>query len=166
MEPYRMDATRCISYLTIEHRGEIGDELKAGMGRQIYGCDICQDVCPWNGKLARGRARDSAPGAGGGQGSAAGLAYRAELVNPLLETLAALDYGAWEGLVNGSPMRRAGYDGLRRNLAIAMGNSGLGRYRARLEAWAGLDGPAEAGVTPLQSAARWALRRIGPAAEE
>jgi epoxyqueuosine reductase len=99
-----------------------------------------------------------------GEGSANDLAARAELINPALESLAALDYAGWERLVNGSPMRRAGFDGLRRNLAIAMGNSRLRRYRARLEEWANAansealtDSEAH---SPLQSAARWALARI------
>jgi epoxyqueuosine reductase len=175
IEPYRMDATRCISYLTIEHRGEIADHLKEGMGRQIYGCDICQDVCPWNGKLTRTLALEQNAAQGqtanvAGQGSGndlesrdpkpSDLAPRPELINPTLEWLASLDFAAWEELVNGSPMRRAGFDGLRRNLAIAMGNSRLGRYRARLQEWAAANAPADAAETPLQSAARWALRRI------
>ncbi|HEY9125667.1 MAG TPA: tRNA epoxyqueuosine(34) reductase QueG, partial [Acidobacteriaceae bacterium] len=167
IEPYRMDATRCISYLTIEHRGEIADELKAGMGRQIFGCDICQDVCPWNGKLARNLARNpvsdnSSAGALSDenrvQGSANDLTPRPELINPALEWLASLDYAGWEALVNGSPIRRAGFEGLRRNLAIAMGNSRLRRYRARLEEWAGRADSES--LTPLESAARWALARI------
>lgn len=176
IEPYRMDATRCISYLTIEHRGEIEDELRAGIGRQIYGCDICQDVCPWNRKLTRTLAHEREHNAmrtqtagmpehdTSGQGSTNDLASRPELINPALEWLASLDFAAWEELVNGSPMRRAGFEGLRRNLAIAMGNSRLSRYRARLEEWASAP---EASPTPLQSAARWALRRIAedPAGE-
>ena len=166
IEPYRMDATRCISYLTIEHRGEIAEELMAGMGRQIFGCDICQDVCPWNGKLVRSLAAD---GAGDRAGKEIGqesdlaprdLEPRPELVNPALEWLASLDYAGWEELVNGSPMRRAGFEGLRRNLAVAMGNSRLRRYGERLAEWAGMRKDAEAALTPLESAARWALGRI------
>jgi epoxyqueuosine reductase len=105
-----------------------------------------------------------------GQGSANDLAPRTELINPALEELAALEYAGWERLVNGSPMRRAGFDGLRRNLAIAMGNSRLGRYRARLEEWANAANSEaltdstvlrdSAALSPLQSAARWALARI------
>lgn len=166
IEPYRMDATRCISYLTIEHRGDIPDALKAGMGRQIYGCDICQDVCPWNGKLTRSLAQEAGTLSGTAGEAAAGpagssdLAPRPELINPTLEWLASLDYAGWERLVNGSPLRRAGYDGLRRNLAIAMGNSRLRRYQQRLEEWAGGHNASQAAPTPLQSAARWALARI------
>ena len=161
-----MNATRCISYLTIEHRGEIAEELMAGMGRQIFGCDICQDVCPWNGKLVRSLARDGHEhGHGRGVGDAAGqgsvqesdlarrdMEPRPELVNPALEWLAGLDMAEYELRFNGSPVRRAGFMGLRRNVVIAMGNSGLGRYAAWLEQWA------EAADEGLRTAARWALK--------
>jgi len=142
--PYQMDATRCISYLTIEHKGPIAAELMEGMGRQVFGCDICQDVCPWNGK-----ARRSGVIAGDAE-----LEPRPELVNPALDELAAMEERDFEARFNGSPVRRAGFIGLRRNVAIAMGNSGLERFRERLEAWA--DGADEG----LRSAARWALARI------
>ena len=135
-----MDATRCISYLTIEHKGAIGEELMSGMGRQVFGCDICQDVCPWNRK-----APISAD---------AELEARAELVNPALEWLAELTEAEFERQFNGSPVRRAGYLALRRNVAIAMGNSGLVRYRERLGEWA------EVADDGLQRAARWARDRL------
>lgn len=142
--PYQMDATRCISYLTIEHKGPIAEELMEGMGRQVFGCDICQDVCPWNDRALR-----KAPIA-----MDAEMEPREELVNPALEALAAMNEAEFEAQFNGSPVRRAGYNGLRRNIAIAMGNSGLERFRARLEAWAG---DADEG---LRAAARWALRTL------
>jgi len=167
IEPYKMDATRCISYLTIEHRGEIDDNLKAGIGRQIFGCDICQDVCPWN-QIASRKAPIVAQGSG--------LATRPELVNPDLDWLASLESADFERLFNGSPVRRAGFAGLRRNLAIAMGNSRLSRYRARLQEWAGphsdrgndpsRQDSSSVQLTPLQSAARWALRQLGSTGEE
>lgn len=138
--PYQMDAARCISYLTIEHRGPIEPALMAGMGRQVFGCDICQDVCPWNRK---------APIAAGPE-----LAPRPELVNPALDWLAALDEPAFERVFSGSPIRRAGFLGLRRNLAIAMGNSGLARFASLLEPWA------TAADEGLRSAARWALEKL------
>lgn len=144
--PYEMDARRCISYLTIEHRGAIDAELMAGMGRQVFGCDICQDVCPWNRKAVIGRDAE--------------LEARGELVNPKLEWLAGLDEGEWERVFNGSPVRRAGLVGLRRNVAIAMGNSGLGRFAARLEEWA------EAADEGLRGAARWGLERLNKEGEE
>ena len=140
IEPHQMDATRCISYLTIEHKGAIGEELMSGMGRQVFGCDICQDVCPWNRK-----APISAD---------AELEARAELVNPALEWLAELTEAEFERQFNGSPVRRAGYLALRRNVAIAMGNSGLVRYRERLGEWA------EVADDGLQRAARWARDRL------
>jgi epoxyqueuosine reductase len=140
--PYQMDATRCISYLTIEHKGEIAEELMAGMGRQVFGCDICQDVCPWNSPRRAPVATD------------ADLAARPELVNPALDWLAGLDEAAFEQLFNGSPVRRAGFAGLRRNLAIAMGNSGLPRFAAKLAHWAKDADPG------LSAAARWALERM------
>jgi epoxyqueuosine reductase len=138
--PYQMDATKCISYLTIEHRGPIAPELMEGMGRQVFGCDICQDVCPWNRK---------APVTADPE-----LEARAELVNPALEWLAAMDEAEFEGKFNGSPVRRAGFLGLKRNVAIAMGNSGLSRFAPWLEKWS------EAADEGLRTAARWALEKL------
>jgi epoxyqueuosine reductase len=138
-----MDATRCISYLTIEHKGPIGEELMAGMGRQVFGCDICQDVCPWNAKSLRtpiAADPDFEP--------------RPELVNPALEWLGSLDEQSFEQQFNGSPVRRAGFTGLRRNIAIAMGNSGQNRFAPLLDKWAA------AADEGLRSAARWALERV------
>jgi epoxyqueuosine reductase len=138
--PYRMDAQRCIAYLTIEHRGPIAPELAEGMGRQIFGCDICQDVCPWNRKALIG--------------SDAELEPRPELINPALELLAAMDEAEYERQFNGSPVRRAGFWGLKRNVAIAMGNSGLGRFAPWLARWA------EATDEGLRAAALWALDKL------
>jgi epoxyqueuosine reductase len=143
--PYRMDATRCISYLTIERRGTIAEELMEGMGRQVFGCDICQDVCPWNRKGPLNSVQLSADPK---------LEARAELVNPALEWLAGLDEAEFELRFNGSPVRRAGFVGLRRNVAIAMGNSGLGRFLPLLDMWAG------ATDERLRTAARWALEKL------
>jgi epoxyqueuosine reductase len=142
--PYQMDASRCISYLTIEHRGAIGEELMEGMGRQVFGCDICQDVCPWNRKAPLGADPE--------------LEARGELQNPALDWLAAMDEAEFERQFNGSPVRRAGFQGLRRNVAVAMGNSGLSRFGPRLTAWAeAADG--------LRTAARWALGRLNATGE-
>lgn len=153
--PYRMDATRCISYLTIEHRGPIPGELMEGMGRQVFGCDICQDVCPWNRKAPLAADPDLEP--------------RAELVNPALEALAALNEPEFERNFNGSPVRRARYSGLRRNVAIAIGNSGLRRFLPLLEKWSGelanskpqhpvTDAPGA--DNSLRAAIEWALRKL------
>ncbi len=138
--PYQMDATRCISYLTIEHKGSIAEDLLPGMGRQVFGCDICQDVCPWNRKAPVAADPELAP--------------RPELVNPTLDWLAGLDESAFERQFNGSPVRRARFAGLRRNIAIAMGNSGLSRFAPLLRQWA------KSADVPLSSAARWALQKL------
>jgi epoxyqueuosine reductase len=138
--PYQMDATRCISYLTIEHKGPIAEELMEGMGRQVFGCDICQDVCPWNRKAAITADPE--------------LEARAELVNPALAWLAAMDEAEFERTFNGSPVRRAGFAGFRRNAAIAIGNSGATDLIPHLRDWA------EAADTGLRTAAQWALRRL------
>jgi epoxyqueuosine reductase len=145
--PYQMDATRCISYLTIEHKGPIAPELMEGMGRQVFGCDICQDVCPWN---SPGRTPISLDPE---------LAPRAELVNPSLEWLSSLDEAAFEREFNGSPVRRAQYTGLQRNTAIAIGNAeAMGtrrqRFVERLRTWS------QAADEGLRAAAEWALGRI------
>lgn len=138
--PYQMDATRCIAYLTIEHKGPISAQLMQGMGRQVFGCDICQDVCPWNRK---------APIAADPE-----LEARVELVNPALEALAQLDEAGFEQRFNGSPVRRAGFTGLQRNIAIAMGNSGLRHFALFLVQWSA------AADDGLRSAARWALGKL------
>jgi epoxyqueuosine reductase len=140
--PYQMDATRCISYLTIEHKGAIEPELMQGMGRQVFGCDICQDVCPWNRKAPIGADPE--------------LAAREELVNPALDWLSSLDEQEFERTFNGSPVRRAQYNGLRRNVAVAMGNAMAAGHGEdcdleRLRAWADSDDEG------IRAAARWAL---------
>jgi epoxyqueuosine reductase len=138
--PYQMDASLCIAYLTIEKRGSIPEPLRPQMGRQVFGCDICQDVCPWN-----RRAPVSADPE---------LAARRELVNPALAWLAELDAESFRSLFRQSPVQRAKLNGLLRNVAIAMGNSGLESYRPKLQEWA-------AGTDPvLAEAARWALTRL------
>jgi epoxyqueuosine reductase len=140
--PYQMDAARCISYLTIEHKGPIAEELAEDIGRQVFGCDICQDVCPWNSPRRTPIAVD------------AELEPRAELINPALEWLGSLDEQSFEREFNGSPVLRARFLGLRRNVAIAMGNSGLLGYAAWLESWAA------AADEGLRAAARWALVKL------
>jgi len=135
-----MDASLCIAYLTIEKRGPIPEPLRPQMGRQVFGCDICQDVCPWN-----RRAPVSADPE---------LAARRELVNPALAWLAELDAESFRTLFRQSPVQRAKLNGLLRNVAIAMGNSGLASYRPKLQEWA-------AGTDPvLAEAAQWALTRL------
>jgi epoxyqueuosine reductase len=138
--PYQMDAAKCISYLTIEHKGPIAPDLMGGMGRQVFGCDICQDVCPWNRKAPLNADAE--------------LEARADLVNPALEWLASLDEPGFEQNFNGSPVRRAGFAGLRRNVAIAMGNSGTPRFANQLREWAA------AADQGLRAAACWALERL------
>jgi epoxyqueuosine reductase len=145
--PYQMDATKCISYLTIEHRGAIAPELMSGMGRQVFGCDICQDVCPWNSPWRTPVSADPE------------LDARTELVNPALEALASLDEPSFEQMFNGSPVRRAGFNGLRRNIAIAMANAvaagtGQQRFAAVLRSWAA---DVDEG---LHTAAQWALSKL------
>ncbi len=105
------------SYLTIEKRGPIPEPLRALMGRQVFGCDICQDVCPWN---RRAPVSEDAE-----------LAVRAELVNPALAWLAELDAESFRRLFRQSPVQRTKLSGLLRNVAIAMGNSGLSELRAQ-----------------------------------
>ena len=143
----QMDARRCIAYLTIEKKGPIAEDLRAGMGRQIFGCDICQDVCPWN--------RHAPPT------TDTALRPRMELINPDLEWLAALSPAEFRRWFKGSPLHRTGQKRLRRNIAIAMGNSGEARFADRLRAWAAGEDPV------LAEAARWALRQLAtPVAQE
>ena len=146
--PYRMDASRCIAYLTIEKRGAIDEEFRADIGRQIFGCDICQDVCPWNHRERRRPAPLAA--------SDPELTPRDALVNPSLGALAALSKQEWEALFFGSPVKRARFEGFRRNLAIAMGNSGDPSLLPQLEQWAAPSQP----DAVLRETAQWAIKRL------
>ena len=138
--PYQMDASRCIAYLTIEKRGSIDEALRPQMGRQVFGCDICQDVCPWN-----RRAPITAHAA---------LSARPELVNPQFAWLAELDPQSFNKLFKGSPIKRTKISGLQRNVAIAMGNSGDPNHLPKLATWAN-------GADPvLQETALWAMGQI------
>ena len=117
--PYQLDSNRCISYLTIEKRGAIPEEIRSGMGRHIFGCDICQDVCPWNRKAPATDAAEFQP--------------RPELVNPALDWLAEITAEEFRSTFKNSPVRRAKRAGLRRNAVIAMGNSGDPKFLATLK---------------------------------
>ncbi len=139
--PYQLDATKCISYLTIEKRGAIPEDLREGIGRQVYGCDICQDVCPWNREAPVTTVAEFSP--------------RAQLVNPDLEWLAGLSLDEFREVFRGSPVKRARYNGLRRNVAIAMGNSGDPRFIPLLEKLARDDDE------NVAEHAKWALGQIG-----
>ncbi len=140
--PRLMDASRCIAYLTIEKKGSIDPALREGMGRQVFGCDICQDVCPWNRRAPAGASGMLQP--------------RAELVNPSLAWLGSLDGPAFNHAFRGSPLERTRRKRILRNVAIAMGNSGQAGYREQLRLWAQGDDPV------LAEAATWALQRLGP----
>jgi len=107
--PYRLDARRCISYLTIEHKGPIPRHLRPLMGNRIYGCDDCLAICPWN-KFAR-------------QGRETKLAARAEFMAPALADLAQLDEAGFRKLFAGTAIKRTGRDRFVRNVLIAIGNS-------------------------------------------
>ena len=143
--PYKLDARRCISYLTIEHKGTIPTEFRAAMGNHIYGCDDCLAVCPWN-KFAQ-TARE------------AKLALRADLKLPDLETLVQLDDQAFRDYFSGSPIKRTGRDRFVRNVLIAVGNmeSLSDTMRARVEAC--LDDAAPT----VRAMAVWALACHDPA---
>jgi epoxyqueuosine reductase len=107
--PYQLDSNKCISYLTIEKRGAIPDEMRAGLGQQVFGCDICQDVCPWNRKAPATQNPEFQP--------------REGLVNPALAWLAEINEEEFRERFRGSPIKRAKHLGLRRNALIAIGNS-------------------------------------------
>jgi epoxyqueuosine reductase len=113
--PYQLDSNKCISYLTIEKRGTIPVEMRGAMGRHVFGCDICQDVCPWNRRAPAGTTPEFQP--------------REGLVNPALDWLAEMSTEEFQRTFRGSPIRRAKRSGLRRNAVIAMGNSGDPRFK-------------------------------------
>ncbi len=139
--PYVVDARRCISYLTIEHKGPIPEELRPGIGNRVYGCDDCLAVCPWN-KFADAAAANRA------------FVGRAELAAPAIEDLLALDDAAFREIFSGSPIKRIGRARMVRNAAIAAGNSGQPRLIARLMPLTGDPDPVVA------EAAAWAIARL------
>ncbi len=143
-EPYRLDARRCISYLTIEHAGPIPDEFRRAMGNRIYGCDDCLAVCPWN-KFADAAHRHRA------------FLPRAELAAPRLADLLLLDDAGFRALFAGSPIKRIGRNRFVRNVCIAAGNSGDARLKERLSALTGDDDAVVA------EAADWALAQLSAA---
>ncbi|MEO6119182.1 MAG: tRNA epoxyqueuosine(34) reductase QueG [Terriglobales bacterium] len=153
--PYQLDASRCISYFTIEKRGDIPEEFRAPIGRHVFGCDICQDVCPWNRGTGADNAARQVPTT-----AAPEFQPKPELVNPALDWLAEMSREDFNRVFKDSPIKRAKYAGMRRNVAIAMGNSGEERYRARLEKLAADDGPI------LAEHARWALQRLTKVKQE
>jgi epoxyqueuosine reductase len=140
--PYQLDARRCISYLTIEHKGPIPAEFRAAMGNRIYGCDDCLAVCPWN-KFAS-------------QTAELAFAPRGALVAPLLADLAKLDDAAFRAAFAGSPIKRIGRDRFVRNVLIAIGNSGDAALAPLVEGMLGDTSPLVRGM------AVWALARLAP----
>jgi epoxyqueuosine reductase len=140
--PYRLDARRCISYLTIEHKGPIPRALRPLMGNRIYGCDDCLAVCPWN-KYAQA-------------GHEAKLAAREALRAPPLAELARLDDAGFRALFTKSPVKRTGRDRFVRNVLIAIGNSGAPALAAEAERLLGDPSPL------VRGAAVWALAQLDP----
>ena len=139
--PFQLDARRCISYLTIEHKGSIPEEFREAIGNRIYGCDDCLAVCPWNRFADAARANKA-------------FLPRAELVAPALADLLALDDAAFRKVFAGSPIKRIGRNRMVRNAAIAAGNSGTAELVPVLERLTADADPVVA------EAATWALRRL------
>jgi epoxyqueuosine reductase len=138
--PYRLDARRCISYLTIEHKGHVAREFREAIGNRIYGCDDCLAVCPWN-KFAE-TAREAA------------FTPCTDLISPPLSKLAALDDVAFRALFRKSPLKRIGRDRFVRNVLIAVGNSGAADLACVAEARLADESPL------VRAMAVWALSRL------
>ncbi len=138
--PYQLDSNKCIAYLTIEKRGAIPEELRDGIGRHVFGCDICQDVCPWNRKAPASNADEMQP--------------RAELVNPALEWLAEMSAEEFGRDLPRFAGAQSQTGGLRRNAVIAMGNSGERKFLPLLEKLA------EDEDQVVAESAAWAVRKL------
>jgi epoxyqueuosine reductase len=143
LQPGKLDARRCIAYLTIEKRGEIPEEMRGQMGHHVFGCDICQDVCPWNNK-----AGNASPT------SLPEFQPRENLFHPDLRWLAEMDIERYRATLRGSPLKRTKFTGLKRNVAIAMGNSGNKDFIPLLESMAGDPDPV------IASHAQWSLEKL------
>ena len=165
VEPYVLDARKCISYLTIELRGSIPDEFRAPMGRHVFGCDICQDVCPWNQRAPSTAAKEFQPRA------LAALRERPAQNSPLpaseafflprLEWLASLSEAEFRDVFRASPIKRAKWRGLVRNACIALGNSNLKRNTpAHIRIIHLLERLSASTEETIAESAQWALSRI------
>jgi epoxyqueuosine reductase len=143
IRPGQLDARRCIAYLTIEKRGAIENDLRPLMGHHIFGCDICQDVCPWNNKAGM------APGT-----SASEFQPRANLFHPELKWLAEMDEETYRRTFRGSPIKRAKFSGMKRNVVIAMGNSANQEFIPYLEKLA------QGADRVVAEHAHWALEKL------
>lgn len=134
LEPYRMDASRCIAYLTIEKRGTIAEDLAAKTGRNVFGCDICQEVCPWNRRAPITDWPELQP--------------RTELVNPALDWLANLGDADYRRMFRGSPIERAKFKDFQRNVAMAKENAA--RLTSTVSAAPALESPPQNGAAPAK----------------
>jgi epoxyqueuosine reductase len=172
-----MDARRCISYLTIEHRGSIPEELRPAIGNRVFGCDICQEVCPWNLRFAEAspdpsyaaRGPDERPAGvqalpgemtAHGQGAAEASGHsdvHPGTLAPRLVDLMRMTREGWDVLSRGSAIRRAGYEGFRRNVAVALGNLLAAGGDGSHEAVAVLRELSERGEPLVREHAAWAL---------
>jgi epoxyqueuosine reductase len=141
---YEVDARRCIPYFTIELHGSVPEEMRPSIGNHLFGCDICQDVCPWN---RQAPAADEP-------------SFEPRHFAPPLEQLAGLTEGEFREVFRASPIQRAKYAGFLRNVAIAMGNSGQAKFREPLEKLAAFENELVA------EHARWALEHLGPASSQ
>jgi epoxyqueuosine reductase len=137
-EPYVLDSRKCISYLTIEHRGTIPEELRAGMGSWVFGCDVCQEVCPWNQAPAQGDQE-----------------LEAVAETPALSDLIRMSREEFQRHFAGTPLRRTGWIRFVRNVAVALGNSGDPEAVQPLRDALAIPNPV------IQEHVRWALRRLG-----
>jgi len=165
VEPYVMDARRCISYLTIELRQSIPEELREPMGRHVFGCDICQDVCPWNRRAPLAALQEFQPRVRPSQNEEkAGISLcpgDESLFLPKLEWLAGLSETDFREMFSGSPIKRTKWRGLVRNACNALGNSALRpgtRVQVRVSAL--LERLAASAEPVIAESARWALSRI------
>jgi epoxyqueuosine reductase len=165
VEPYVLDARRCISYLTIELRGNIPEELREPMGRHVFGCDICQDVCPWNRRAPVTQEAEFQPRVvlrnHGTSGNAEETSNEESLFQPGLEWLAAMDDAEHREVFRGSPVKRTKRSGLVRNACVALGNSrvqrGTNAHEKITELLTRLAASPDAAIA---ESAHWALTRI------
>jgi epoxyqueuosine reductase len=168
-EPYVLDSRRCISYLTIELRGSIPEDMRAAMGSAVIGCDICQDVCPWNRKAPVTNVPSFQPRMlSQEEGASTGAAGREQnsLLAPELRWLASLSQAKFSTIFRKSAVKRAKWLGVVRNACVALGNSHLKRNsKQRSQVTVLLEQLAASDDPLISEHARWALRRLMAASE-